>query len=90
MAKVDDSLGTNHLAACCDEDDYLLKIGFELVTLGASLAIRTKVGFMLITTKKSFSYLSNRRAYLTGIGCEAILGRYFNSGTLQRPSEMKQ
>ena len=57
MAKVDDSLGKNHFAACCDEDNYLLKLGFELVTLGASLAIRTQVGFYIYNDEKELLLL---------------------------------
>ena len=31
-AKVDDSLGTNHLVVCCDAGQQLLKVGFEQET----------------------------------------------------------
>ena len=33
-AKVNDSLETNLLVACCDVDTQLLKLGFELVSPG--------------------------------------------------------
>ena len=31
-AKLDDSLGTNHLVVCCDVGQLAFELGFELVT----------------------------------------------------------
>ena len=56
-AMFDDSLGTNHLAVCCDVGQLTLKLGFELVTPS---------GKTHITSRRS-RYITQNLHYLIGL-----------------------